>query len=851
MRILSSIFFVLLCVLVYSQNTRVVYISDLQCNSSLVDCLQKIETKTDVKFNYKHQIVETKTVDLSIVNNSLNDVLNNICRQANINYKWLDDKNILLSPITNSIVVNGVVIDQESSERIADALLVVDDGHQTYTDKNGYFRFETNAEEATITILQDGYNPLVRRLFFTNNGWYIIKLQRIPTYAEVKVRPKDTLGIALRAFDEISPSENAIPTLGGETDLLNNIKMLTGVQNVSFGESGLVVRGGGPDQNFVLLDGIPVYNTFHLLGLYSIFNSSSINNIKVYKDAFPSKYTSRLSSVIDVSLNNGNKYKHEVKADLGIVSSGIEINGPLVKNKLSYSLSGRRTYSDLLLFPVQRFLDRNEVQRNTTALYYYDLFGKLHYQINEKNDLKLTAYNGGDQLNFTTQLTLKDKLNTQEKTLGAIGWRNRLIGLQWQSVLGSKVMLTAQSALSSYKVNFDDQYEFKQVAIFNSNTSSFSNGLSELRNSVDLDVFFNANNYLQVGVGFVDYKFEPFSRSYSSENSLRTIDTSITSSTISSRELYFYAEDKVNFDGGNLTYGFRFANFKTENINYRRFQPRVQLIQNINRLYQLRFGLSSVDQFVHLVPNNNLGLPLDIWLPVTDNIRPLSVTQLSTKFTARFSKLQYEFALFSKFYNNILEYRNGVSLITDANWEANLSKGSGRANGVELSGKTQIAKWQLYGGYTYCRSKRTVEEINDGGEYFSKYDRPHTLNLLAEYQIDAQSKLLLAFSFASGNPVSLPSARYIALVNGQEVLVEEFNSINNFRLPATHHLDVSYARSSSHKHFDSHLILGVYNIYNQLNPFMVYIGVNADAQPVIKLRSYLPIMPMLKYSISF
>jgi hypothetical protein len=850
LRKITIIFLFLFSVLAFSQNGSNIVLTNLNCSGKLSSCLQNIENQCDVRFNFKQEIVDAKSVTLNYSSATLDKALAEISKQTSLNFKWIDKKSVLVIPSKKEIFISGILIDINSSERLANALLLVNDGAQYYTDKNGFFRLELNSDSLNITILHDGYTPITRQMLVVNNSWYIIKIQKIPSYAEVRVTSKEKLGLGLKAFEEISPSDNSIPTLGGETDVLNNLKMLTGIQNVSFGESGLVVRGGGPDQNFILLDGIPVYNTFHLLGLYSIFNSTSINNVKVYKDAFPSKYTSRLSSVIDVSLNNGNKKTHHVNADIGIVSSGLEFNGPIIKDKLSYSISGRRTYSDLLLYPIQRFLDRNEVQKNTSALWYYDFFGKLHYQINDKNDVKLTVYNGGDQLNFTTNLKLKDNVQTEESTLGALGWRNKLVGLQWHSALSNKVFLTTQVAYSQYKVSFDDEYKFNQANKFSQNKSSFSNGLSELRNSYDFDIIFNKNNYLQTGFGWVNYQFEPFSRQYYSANELRVTDTAITSNKISSKELFFYAEDKVYFDEGNLTYGFRFARFGTETINYNRFQPRVLLIQNMNKRYQLRFGLSSVDQFVHLVPNNNLGLPLDIWLPVTDKIKPMSVTQLSTKFSASYSQFQWNLSLFSKFYNNILEYKNGVSLISDANWENNLSRGSGRANGVEISSKAQFEKWQLYGGYTFCRSKRTVEDINEGNEYFSKYDRPHSLNLLAEYQINAQSKLMLSFLFSSGNPVSLPSARYITVVNGSQIIVEEFNKINNFRLPATHHLDVSYMYSKSHKHYNSTLILGVYNIYNQLNPFMVYIGVNEAAEPVIKIRSYLPIMPMLKYSIS-
>ncbi len=845
--LISSIYFLFLSCI--AQSDKILF-NEFKFQGNVKLYLFKLEKKSGVSFNYKNSTIAGKTLDINLRNATISQLLDELKSQVSIQYKFEDNYNVILTPIKAKFI-HGIVLDVESSERIPNAALIFK-GHNKafYSDENGYFRGYHLVDTLRLQIIHIDYLTLQQNFKVINNQLLLIKLKKVPKLKQIDVSPSYlNSSISLKPFDEVIPIDNLIPTFGGETDALSNIKMLTGVQNVSFGEPGLIVRGGGPDQNMVLLDGIPVYNTFHLLGLYSIFNSSSINDIKVYKDAFPAKYTSRLSSVVDVTLKNGNKKKHELDADVGVISSGLSLNGPIVKDKLSYSVSARRTYADLLMLPVQSILNRRDIQRNKTSLWYFDVFGKLHWQINKNNELKLTAYNGGDQFISTTELKLRDNLATTENTEGTLGWRNKLYGMQWRSVVSSKFNLSAQATLSSYNVEFKDEYSFNQINNFTSNKSSYSNGLSELKYNVDANYLAKKNNILSAGIGMVKYQFNPFERNYSSSNTLISSDTSILSNKIVNNTYFAYLEDKVYFDGGNATFGLRYSRFKTDSIIYNRFQPRILIIQNLENKKQLRFGFSSVDQFVHLVPNNNLGLPLDIWLPVTDKIKPLSVSQLSAKVLAKYHKWEWSSALFSKFYNNILEHKNGVNLLTNSDWESDLLRGSGRAFGFEVSAKALIKKWSLYGGYTYCRSKRTVESINNDAEYFSKYDRPHSINLLGVFGLNSNSKVTLSFTFASGNPVTLPSARYISIVSGKQVVVEEFDQINNFRLPATHHLDISYQSDKQYKKFSSNFIVGIYNVYNQLNPFMVYIGVDEFAEPTIKVRSYLPMMPMIKYRI--
>jgi hypothetical protein len=849
LRYAYSIFIFLFSFTGFSQSVLENNISTLDCKSSLRVCLDQIAANSTIKFNFKNDLVDKTRVRIKRSNLTVGEALEIIRYQCEVDYSLIN-QNLISIYDQKGIFIYGTLIDANTSDRIADATIQLRGKSKIVTtDKNGLFRIYVTEDSAQLVIFHPNYQLGSSKFAALEKQHLLVKLEPITSLSTIEVNEEYSSEIPLKSFDQVNPYNASVPTLGGETDALNNIKLLPGVNNVTFGEQGLIVRGGGPDQNYTLVDGIPVYNTFHLLGLYSIFNSSNVNSIKLHKDAFPSKYNNRLSSVIDVSLINGNKKKTEILADIGVLSSGIAINGPIIKEKLSYSISARRTYADILTTPFQRIADKNKMNKSTTALWSYDLFAKVHYQPNKNNQLSITAYNGGDQLNFNTKLELEDDKSTLEESKGSIGWRNTLIGVNWNSTLSNRVFLTLGASSSAYALTFSDEYSLSQDDNFFSNSSSYINGLQEVRVAGDLDIAWNKKNLLKTGLGSVFYTFFPFERSYKSVNEVNSLDTTLISRQLASEEYYFYAENKSYFQGGNISYGFRIAQFNTLDKTYKRFQPKLLLIQNVSKNSQLRFGLSVANQFVHLVPNNNLGIPVDIWLPVTNSLKPMSATQLSSKYTYKLSKIEFQGGIFSKFYNNILEHESGAQLLTNENWENNLLSGSGRAYGFESGIKYSNKSISGYGSYTHSRSKRTIDNINEGLEYMSKYDRPHTLNVLGEYRWTNQDKLLVSFTYASGNPITIPSARYVTIINGEEITVEEFDKINNYRLPSTHHLDISYLRERKHKRFDSKLVIGVYNIYNRLNPFMVFIGLNDDAEPTLKLRSYLPAMPMLKYSV--
>ena len=839
---------------VHAQNVLDTPLKDWKCDNSLIHCLSELESQFDLRFAYKQDDLAGVASSTSESYQTLGQYLQLVCQSNELQFSLVQDY-ILIKKVTDQegFIVVGIVKDVSNGELMTEVEVRYSD-QLIYTDEFGLFRIKSAQDSIKLLLIREGYQYLYASIAVKEDVFASFHMSPIASFEPLRiVRSQDSaIRISSHSFDEIDPSQQRIASFGGEIDALNNLRLKGGLQNVGLGDPGLLVRGGGPDQNFVLIDGIPVYNTLHILGLYSIFNSSTINNIKLYKDAFPSRYGSRLSSVLDVNLFNGNKERIAGDADIGLISSGFSLNGPLVKDKLSFSLAARRTYADVLTKPIQKVLNSNEAQENRTSLWYYDVFAKLHFQASKKHQFKLSLYNGGDELGFSSLLKLKDPLQTIEATSANLKWRNSLAGLQWHAVLNSSLFMKVQTAYSGFQMDFSDAYRYVQLGASQLNETSYATGLEEWRSTLDFDLYTGKSNHVLFGAGYVAYGFKPFSQRYLFENNLSITDTTFNISRINSNELYVYVEDNIYTPNGLISAGLRIASFNADGENYLSIQPRLYITRNLGKHSQLRLSLTDMAQFLHLLPNNNLGLPVDIWLPIVQGTEPLRSFQMSTTLKLKYKKWRGSVALFAKNYRNLIEHRSGSNfLLSNEDWRKSIETGSGSSTGLEFEGGIYLGNWTIDGAYTFSRSRRTFSGINNGGTYFSKFDRPHSLNLLATFQFNELTRLSISFSYASGNPVTIPSSRYVTEIGGKEVLVEVIDEINNYRLPATHHLDIALHRVKHYEKINTEFTFGIYNLYNQLNPFMVYIGLDESVEPVFKLRSYLPMMPMLKYHIQF
>ena len=826
----------------------------LSFSGYLLECIDSIENQTNVHFNYKIQNLVDKHITLKCLNEPLRNILIIIEDSCGLSHDRLDDKIINLFPY-REFVISGSIIDVNSSERVSNAVIKLNNNMYVVSDQMGMFQLSVPNREVSIDVYHPGYQISNNRVRVNQNQYLYIRLKPVTNLETVEITIKDSLVQDFKDYDQINSMHLQIPSLNGKIDALNSIKLIPGIQNVSYGQQGLSVRGGGPDQNFILVDGIPVYNTFHLMGLYSIFNTPIVNNIRVFKDVFPSKYSNRLSSIVDIGLNNGNKNKTELFLDLGLLSSAVAVNGPIVKNKLSYSFSARRTYLDLLIRPLQNIEDRSNAIKNKSYLWSLDLFGKIHYQINEHNQLSFTSYYGGDQLNFTSKLNVNSPNQFTEKTEGALGWRNTLLGMKWNSKLTSRVLLTTEASISSYTLNFTDEYSLDEDNNYSSNSSNYKSGIREIHSSMDANVFLNDRNLAKIGFGIANYNFLPYERTYKvTDNDYAAsifydTDTIVKSSSFDSYEYFSFIENKTYFRSGYVNYGIRLTQYSNQTNDFIYFQPKLFSLFNLTKKSQLRIGYSITNQFIQLIPNNNLGLPIDIWFPVSNALKPISANQFICKLAHNYSHGNFSIGFFDKRFRHIAEYNLNTPNLYSQNWEANINQGIGSSYGLESNFDMKFDKLSLNLAYTYCRSNRTIENINNGELYYSKFDRPHDFSIWTSHSFSDNKKLMISFNYISGNPITLPVGRYVTFINDEPVILEDFDQINNFRLPAIHHLDISYAIEKQHKKFKSTLVFGVYNIYNRFNPFMAFIGLDESSDPVLKIRSLMPILPIAKYSI--
>ena len=661
-------------------------------SGTLVDCIDSIMLRTDVDFNYKLEHVIDKTVKISWANADLAKALAYFQNQYDLRYEVNKNSISIIAKKNQKIIISGTVLDITSSERIPFARISFnDDIHDFTTDPNGLFQLSTQNSAIELRIQHQNYQTKYIALNVINGQHLIIKLVPIVKLDSIHVKSHiDSIGLVWKDYDQLNLKLN-YPTLIGELDLLTTVKLLPGIQNSSFGQQGLSVRGGDPDQNSILVDKIPVYNTFHLMGLYSIFNTPNIQNINIYKEAFPSQFANRLSSVIDIGLHNGNKKSTKVFVDLGLLSNGLAINGPILKNKLSYSLSLRRTNADLFYRPIEFFKNRSNPYKSSSYLWSLDIFGKLHYQLNVDNELSITSYFGGDQLNFNSNLTTSVPEFTEEKTNGSLGWRNKLVGLKWQTRFNSRLHFNLYASFSNYELKLIDEYNLEKQDINTINSSNYRSGIQEFRTLGDTRIFLNSNNLMKVGLGSVNYGFLPYSRNYVSKttdniNTINTteIDTNFSTNSFVTTEYYGYVDHKMYTRFGYVNFGIRATQYINQKKSFWYIQPKLYSSINLNKKSQLRLGYSKSNQFIQLIPNNSLGLPIDIWLPINNALQPLHVTQWSGRFSIKNRNGNISFGVFDKAYRNIVEYDLNTPNILSQNWENSMVSGNGISRGLDL-----------------------------------------------------------------------------------------------------------------------------------------------------------------------
>ncbi len=668
-----------------------------------------------------------------------------------------------------------------------------------------------------------------------------------------------------------------MPTLFGEADVLKTIQLMPGVQAGTEGFSGIYVRGGGPEENLLLLDGISLYNAEHLLGIFSIFQPEAVKKVTLYKGSFPARYGGRISSIIDIRTNDGNMKEYHGSVSIGALSDKFHVEGPILKDKLAFSLSGRAMHT----FFFTPMLKARDVNGN---YYFYDLSGKLSWRISDKDRLFFNAYNGRDifffdeedQGHYSYDDTGKHYSYTETNDID-IRWGNTLAALRWNHVYNSRLFSNATVAYTRYKMKIGVGISRTEVEDGNVERLSYDmdyhSGMRDLTAKLDFDFTPSPRHLVKFGAEYVNHTFIPETLGgavFESQESQVKVDTSFSQSANSilhGHELSVYAEDDISVgDRLTLNPGLHAAFFYTLGTPYWSLEPRMSAKYTFAEDWSAKASYSRMAQYVHLLSPAKISLPIDLWVPITDKIKPVTSDQISLG--AYFSGIPgWEFSLegYYKWMHNILEYSDGTSFFgNSSNWQNNVEMGEGLARGVELFIEKKTGATTGWLGYTLAWSDRVFPygTINGGEPFPYRYDRRHNISLVVNHRINKKLTLSGTWTYATGGTMTIPERQTVVLFpDGNQEEKEYSPTRNNYRLPPSHRLNLSLNYTRKKRNGEALWSLGVYNAYNNMNPNFVftdfseefdqYSGETTARKVELTKITILPIIPSISYTYKF
>ncbi|MCU7547764.1 TonB-dependent receptor [Chitinophagaceae bacterium LB-8] len=637
-----------------------------------------------------------------------------------------------------------------------------------------------------------------------------------------------------------------IPVLFGERDVLKTIQLLPGIKPAAEGGSGFYVRGGAADQNLILLDEAPVYNASHLMGFFSTFNSDAIKDVTVYKGGMPAQYGGRLSSVLDIKMNEGNNQDYAVSGGIGLISSKVNVEGPVQQGKSSFLLSGRRTYADMFL----KLSPDSSINRN--KLYFYDLNAKINYKLSKRDHLYLSGYFG------------RDVLGVQNKF--GIDWGNGTGTLRWNHIFSSKLFANTSLIFSNYNYNIkvrneaDDFTIFSQIRDWNikqdyqwylSNRSSFRFGFNSIYHAIRpgevraSDASSIADFYLQKRYSWENAAF--FSHSWKASEKLNfTYGVRLTSFSVLGAGDYYSVDEDGNVT--DTTHYQRGAFVKT----YINPEPRVAASYKLNDRSSIKASYVRNVQNLHLISNSTTSNPSDKWVASSNIIKPEISDQVSVGYYRDFADNKYEFTLeaYYKDMQNQIDYRNGADIYTNDAIESQLLFGKGRAYGAEWLLKKREGRFTGWLSYTLSKTERLIDGINNNQWYNARQDRTHDIAVVGSYQLNKKWTVSANWVFSTGNAVTYPAGKYI--LDGRPVFY--YTERNGYRLPSYHRLDLGATRQLKQKgRFSSELSFSLYNAYGRENPFTVNFREKEDNPQKTEAVQYalFKYVPSIAYSFKF
>jgi hypothetical protein len=758
-------------------------------------------------------------------------------------------------PSEKKSTISGRIMDQSNGEALIGATVFVRELKTgTASDIYGNYSISLPDGDYTVVFSYVGYVTVEKKISLTGNLSITIELvPNAEVLDEVEIssekQDKNVSDAEMSVFKLDIKTIQKIPSLMGEVDIIKAIQLMPGVQSVSEGGSGFSVRGGAPDQNLIQLDEATVYNASHLMGFFSVFNNDAIRDVTLYKGDIPAQYGGRLSSVLDVRMKEGNNKHFEVTGGIGLIASRLTVEAPIIRDRLSFIVSARRTYADLFLA-----LSKEQALRDN-KLYFYDFNAKVNYRIGEKDHIYLSGYFGRDVF---------------KNNFARMNWGNGTGTLRWNHLFSSRLFGNFTAVYSDYRY-------FMGTPEGTTSSFDWNASLRDVGVKGDLSYYLNTSNTLRFGVSSIYHMINPgIAKGVGSETVINTVavpknyslETALYAGNeqkAGSRWTFKYGIRASMFQnvGPGTVFDFDSAGSAIDSVVYASgdfyktyfgIEPRLGILFAINPGSSVKTSYSRTIQYLQLAQNTTVGTPLDIWFPASPNVKPQTCDQVALGYFRNFRKNTIETSVegYYKYMNHVIDFKDHAVLLMNNKLEGEILEGTGYSYGLEFLVRLNEKKLSGWVSYTYSRSLRKIPGINDGNSYPAPYDKPNNLAIVASYQIHKRWSLSANWIYATGNPVTFPTGR--AQVGGK--IIPIYSDRNAYRYQDYHRLDLSvvfYSKEKPGKKFHWDLNLSVYNAYNRHNTWTInFVQDNEQPDVTYAEKVYLfGIIPSITFNFHF
>ena len=763
---------------------------------------------------------------------------------------------LLLSPATAEVAcaqekftLSGIIKNAENGEALIGAYVVVRNLKNVGASTNAYGFYSLTIPGGRYTILVQylGFRVIADSIDLTRDRSLNFALSPEPiTVGEVVVsgeRSDKNVTSTVMSSNKLEMREvKSIPVLLGEKDILKTIQLLPGVQSAGEGNTGYYARGGGLDQNLILLDEAPIYNPSHALGYLSVFNSDAIKDVTLMTGGIPAEYGGRLSSVLDIRTNDGNMKEYGASGGVGLLAARLTLQGPIVKDEGSFMISGRRTYADLFLKL------SSDTSINRTSLYFYDLNAKANYTLGEKDRVYLSGYLGKDNLDYPDVIGLR--------------WGNTTATARWNHIFGDQFF-------SNTTLTFSD-YSYSNLVGASTNQYEITSGIKDVNGKIDFQYFMNTSSTLKFGVNAIYHTFLPGSVTAGPTSSAHNISLE---HRYALEDAAYVSHEFEPVDGFKVNYGLRASMFRllgpghtmtydeygdivdTAGFGpgkviraYASLEPRLSATYLIDDESSVKGSYTRTAQYLHLLSNSTTANPSDLWVPSSNNVRPQYADQFAAGYFRNFQENQFESSieLYYKNMKDLIDYKNGADLQINPTVESLLVFGRGWSYGAEFLIRKRAGRLSGWVGYTWSKTQEQFPGINSGRVFPARQDRTHDISIVAIYDLNPTWNFSAVWVYNTGNAVTFPGGNYWV----DNRLVPYYTERNGYRMPAYHRLDLSATWKLGER---SNLNFSIYNVYDRMNAYAIYFRQNrTDPTKTEAVRITLfPIIPSVTYNFNY